>query len=617
MTTTERPTDASAARRYVDEHVDVLPYGSDQKRRRYATERYRGAAGRNWYDCDPSLQFLLRYYLDDHARAWLEPHARRIGAVMGGPIAELAEETDRHGPQLRRYDRWGHDVSEVVLPRSLQEARRLALDVQFSRPDVLADAHAAGVSLEIPNRTWSYLLDQADIGLACALGTGGGMIERLVNEFAPADVRDYVMPKFASGEWHGETAQLFTERTGGSDLGAMETTATPEGDIWRLNGFKWFASNADGAALVVLAKPEGAPDSVRGVAPFLVLKERRDGGRNGVHIRRLKEKLGTRSVASAEVEFHDAEAFMLSATPDADASSGPSDGRGMSRMMSMTNGARLGVAMMGLGCARRALVETICYTSTREAFGRRLIDQPLMRRQIAELIADVEATQALQFDSGMAANHRRSAPAEVLRLGAPVVKLKAARLGITAAHDAIEAHGGNGYVEDWPVARILRDAQVNTIWEGADNVLCLDVRRAIEHEQADEPFVERIREAVHNAGESPVARRVARHADALAKSIDEWKRLNARDRDTAEAALFSLGQLMSDVYAAALLVEQAAWAQEAEGATRKELVADLFVEQHLETRSPLRGVDGALAQALNRFDEMLAGAFHDDLAEHP
>ena len=147
--------------------------------------------------------------------------------------------------------------------------------------------------------------------MMCALGTGGDMVIRLVEEFAPDDVKARVRELFAAGEMAGEAAQMLTERTGGSDLAALETTATPDGDAWRLNGFKWFASNANGSAFVVLAKPLGAPDGIRGIAPFLVLRERRDGGRNGVRIRRLKDKLGTKAVASAEVEFVDAEAFLL------------------------------------------------------------------------------------------------------------------------------------------------------------------------------------------------------------------------------------------------------------------------------------------------------------------
>ena len=132
------------------------------------------------------------------------------------------------------------------------------------------------------------------------------------------------LPMCASTCWPGSnrgsgrarTAQLLTERTGGSDLGALETTATRRGDAWALNGVKWFASNCDGEVFVVLAKPEGAPDSSRGVANFLVLRTRRDGTPNGVRIRRLKDKLGTRSVASGEVEFVDAEAFLLSGEPE-------------------------------------------------------------------------------------------------------------------------------------------------------------------------------------------------------------------------------------------------------------------------------------------------------------
>src|SRR5204863_2939055 len=149
------------------------------------------------------------------------------------------------------------------------------------------------------------------------------------------------------------------------------------------------------------------------------------------------------------------------------------DGRGMARMMELTNGARLGIAMMGLGCSRRALVESLCYAQAREAFGSELAQHPLMQRKLAELIVEVEAAQALVFDGFLGPRSR---------IGAPLIKLRAARLGITAASDAIEIHGGNGYIEQWPVARLLRDAQVNTIWEGPDNILCLDVRRAIERD---------------------------------------------------------------------------------------------------------------------------------------
>jgi alkylation response protein AidB-like acyl-CoA dehydrogenase len=521
-------------------------------------------------------------------------------------VSKRAEITDRNPPVLVKYDRWGNDISEVVMPESALLNKRDVLANRFSSPELMDAARAAGVSTDSASLAESYMLNQAEVGTTCAIGTGTGMIKQLVDRFAPLDIRELVQEKFASGEWEGETAQMLTERTGGSDLGAIETTATPEGDHYLLNGFKWFASNANGQVYVVLAKPVGAPDNVKGACSFLVMRKRRDGSPNGVHIRQLKDKLGTRAVASCEVEFIDAEAFLLSGEPGAGSGEAGGDGQGLARLMQMTNAARLGVAMMGVGCARRALAESLCYAHARDAFGRRLIDHPLMRRKLAEMIVDVEAYLALTFDgSGLANRARNQAVRSGLRLAPAVVKIKAARLGVTMASDAIEIHGGNGYIETWPVARILRDAQVNTVWEGPDNILCLDVRRAIEREQADVPFVERLREAVENAGESVVASVVARRIDDLDAAIDAWKQL---DRETAEARLFPLAQFMAEVYAAAVLAEQGEWELREYGDDRKSVVAQLFVERYLLDPAPLRGIDTASSLAMERFDDLVAGA---------
>lgn len=557
---------------YLIEPADRLPFGTPDKARRYATERYQGAVGLNWYASDPTLKAVLRRHLGA-GLTWAEPHLDRAGALMGGPIAEHAEATDRNPPRLEKYDRWGRDVSRVVMPPSFEAARRDLVAGSFTTPEFFESARAARVNPVPMAIAWNYLLYQADIGMGCALGTGGDMVVGLAEAFAPEDVKARVRELFAAGMFSGEAAQLLTERTGGSDLGALESTATPDGDAWRLNGFKWFASNANGSAFVVLAKPEGAPDGVRGVAPFLVLQERRDGGRNGIRIRRLKDKLGTRSVASAEIEFTDAEAFLL-------APERKGDGKGLGRMMELTNGARLGIAMMGLGCARRALVEALCYARHREAFGAPLIEHPLMQRTLGELIVEVEAAQAIVFDGFL----------DRMRITAPLAKLRAARLGVTAASTAIEVHGGNGYIEQWPVARILRDAQVNPIWEGGDNILCLDVRRAI-RQDAHLPFLDKLRRA---APDGPVARSI----DHLDEAIGVWHKL---DDTTAEARLFPLAQFMADVYAAAMLTEQAAW----EGSERKALVARRYHDAHLADHGPLRGID---APGADDFDVLADGA---------
>ncbi|MBF8188588.1 acyl-CoA dehydrogenase family protein [Nonomuraea sp. K274] len=545
--------------RYLIEPFD----GSD----RYATERYQGAAGRNWWRCDPTLRLLMRRHLGD-GLAWAEPHLDRLGALMGGLVAECAEETDRNPPRLEKYDKWGRDVSEVVMPPSFHTARQALMEDNFTSPAFAEEARAHGANPDALAAAWTYLLDQADIGMGCALGTGGDMVVSLAEKHAPPDVRERVREIFAGGFYSGEAAQMFTERTGGSDLAALEAEAVPDGESWLLSGLKWFASNANGSAFVVLARLPGGS-----VAPFLVLWERRDGTRNGVRIRRLKDKLGTRSVASAEVEFADAEAFLLA---------GEGSGSGLGTMMKLTNASRLGVAMMGVGVARRALVEAICYAGAREAFGRTLIEQPLMRRKLSELIVEVEAAQAMVFD-GLVGPRLRLAPA--------LVKLRAARLGVTAASDAVEVHGGNGYIEQWPVARLLRDAQVNPIWEGGDNILCLDVRRAVVKEQAHLPFLERLRSLA-------TSDLVRAGVDDLSKAVSAW---SALDPEVAEQRLYPLAQFMADVYAAALLEEQATWGLD-DG--RKALVARLYAEAHLAERGPLRGID---APADDHFDTLLAG----------
>jgi alkylation response protein AidB-like acyl-CoA dehydrogenase len=587
-----------------DDRLRGLPFSTPEKSQRYETANYRGAVGLNWYLTDPTLQFTMAYYLQPDELTVVEPHLARIGELMGGQVARWAEETDRNPPRLERYDRWGHDVSQVIMPESFTQSKRAVLDAQQA---LRAEARAAKVSSGLALFASNYLLNQADIGMGCALGTGGSMVQSLVAAYAPADVREHVLAKFASGEWAGETAQLLTERTGGSDLGALETTARRasggNGEVWLLNGFKWFASNCAGEAFVVLAKPEGAPDSTRGVANFLVLRTRRDGSRNGVRVRRLKDKLGTRSVASGEVEFVEAEAFLLSGEPSSEA--GPSDGKGLGRMMELTNAARLGIALFGLGNARRALVESLCYARARHAFGGALIDKPLMRRKLAEMIVDVEAALALVFDGTGAVNHRQPRGMRQ-RIAVPVSKLKVCRLGITAASDAIEIHGGNGYIENWPVARLLRDAQVNTIWEGPDNILCLDVRRGIQQVRAHETLLGRLRDAVSVSADDDTARLVASRIEDLDAAITAWSKL---DGAVAEARLFPLAQFMGDVYAGALLTEQAAWERETHSDDRKALVARLYAQRYLADRGPLRGIDADSDEALERFDELVDGAF--------
>ena len=181
---------------YEVEAVDRLPFSTPEKSERYRTENYRGAVGLNWYRTDPTLQLTMAYYLQPGELAVVEPHLSDIGELMGGPVARWAEQTDRNPAHLERYDRWGHDIGQVIQPTSFIESKRAVLSAQKALKD---DARQAGIASPMPLFAANYLLDQADIGMGCALGTGGGMVKSLVAAYAPADVREHVLARFASG----------------------------------------------------------------------------------------------------------------------------------------------------------------------------------------------------------------------------------------------------------------------------------------------------------------------------------------------------------------------------------------------------------------------------------
>src|SRR5262249_41901283 len=155
------------------EPVDHLPFGSLEKSRRYDSDRYRGAVGLNWYSSDPTLQFLMRMHLSPAGLAWAEPHLERVGGLLGGPIGERAGGAGPDPARLERYDRWGHDISRVVMPPTFEASKRELLANSFSSPRFQREARAAGADPRLLAAAWSYMLDQAEIGMTCALGTGG------------------------------------------------------------------------------------------------------------------------------------------------------------------------------------------------------------------------------------------------------------------------------------------------------------------------------------------------------------------------------------------------------------------------------------------------------------
>ncbi|MCH7483637.1 MAG: acyl-CoA dehydrogenase family protein [Chloroflexi bacterium] len=541
------------------------------------------AIGLNWYEIDPNLSKLMDRYVAPADRDWAEGVLRRWGKLCGGPIAGRAEIIDKNPPRLERYDRWGEEIASIVHHPSAIDQKR---DIWNEGPTGVA----ARDGREIPTvlgSAFTYLLSQSDTGMVCSTGMTGG-VEALVDRYAPPDVREKILPRLQSptydGSWDG--AMFMTEIRGGSDLAASETTAKQVNGKWVLNGAKWFCSNVDASAIATLARPEGAAEGLRGLALFLVLGERSDGTRNGIHIKRLKDKLGTRSVPTAEIELVDAEAYIMS-NPTA----AGSETRGLNRMMGMVNGSRMGVATMGLGIMRRSFLESAIYAAHRTAFGKRLDELPMVRETLVNMVVAVEAVSAIVFEAASLASSKGDEEGRRLyRILVPLTKFKGARGGLELASQAVEMYGGNGYIETFPTARQLRDAQCHTIWEGTENIICLDVLRAMGKESAHDALLNRVDAALSAVSHTSLsamkdavaqARREAQEIIAFtARADNDVRQLNAR-RVTAA---------LSDLAQAALLLEAAQGELDASGDARKAAVARFFIREHLGGTGALRGI---------------------------
>jgi len=528
-------------------------------------------AGQDWYALDPDLQAQVRRHCPPEDLEWSEAKLGELGRLVGTVIGPNAETIDAHPPELVRYDRWAEEVDRVVHHPAMLESKRALWRVGYAG-GFSADEAARGRAVPGAVRMASgYLVSQADTGLVCSIGMTSG-VAGLVEAYAPPEVVDALLPRLRAQDMdEGADGSMFlTERDGGSDLGrTVHCTARDIGDGRVLiNGEKWFCSNIDGAAIVILARPEGAPEGSRGLGLYLVPRELDDGARNRVVMRRLKPKLGTKSVPTGEVEFHDALGYALRPRRGT-GESGHSDAGGLNRMMEMVNGSRFGVALMGLGIARRSLLESAIWCHHRSAKGRLLIDLPLVREQLVDLAVEVEAGVALAMECATA--QRQHDAVRLRRILVPATKVAVTRLGVEAASAAVELHGGNGYCEDWHLTRQLRDAQCHPIWEGTEHICSLDVLRAMRQDAAQESVVARVDAALDGVQSgSPIL--VAAANRRLAARSEEVATLDA---DRAEARSGRLAWALARTAAAALLVEQA------DHDTRKSLVALRFARRHL------------------------------------
>ena len=429
----------------------------------------------NWYLPDEHLRWLTRRTVGEAAWPVADGALRELGTMVPRVIEPLARTADRHPPVLRSYDARGARIDEIEFHPAYKQLEATVLGFGAVRA-----AYAPGwrgLPERAPRSLVTALLylilesDQAVTG--CPIGMMDAAARCLERNDATLAARFVPGIIDATGN-HLTVAMFLTEKAGGSDVGANETVATPARDgTWRLSGEKWFASCAHSDLILVLARPTGAPPGPRGLGLFLMPRFLDDGTRNTFVIHRLKEKFGTHAMASAEVGLRDAFAWQV----------GKID-RGLPQMMDMVNATRVGIATATAGAMRRSAFEALTHTRGRSTFGRRLDLHPLMRDTLAELVVNSVAglTAALGVadlsDRADAGDHEAVA---ALQLLTPLFKMHGTERARVCATEGMEVRGGNGFIEDWPDARLLRDVYVHAIWEGSGNVIALDVQRAIEH----------------------------------------------------------------------------------------------------------------------------------------
>ncbi len=441
------------------------------------------SAGLNLFRADPALASLARLYLPPALADHLLPHLDRLGGLAGSTLDDLAGEADRNPPVLRPRTRRGEDLQSIDKHPAYREMERLA----FGEFGLAALSHRGGV-LGWPDPMpaaakylLTYLFAQAEFGLLCPVSMTDSL-SRTLRKFGSDELIARHLPALLSDDLDGMTqgAMFMTEQGAGSDVGATTVAADPMPDgSWRLTGDKWFCSNPDAGLAMVLARPVGAAPGLKSVGLFLLPRTRPDGTHNAYRVVRLKHKLGTRSMASGEIRLDGALAYLVGDDPRA------VPGAGFRQMADMVNNSRLSNGVRAAGLMRRALTEATYVAEHRRAFGRRLTDMPLMQRQLAKLALPTEQARTMFLQAADAL--RRSDAGEpgayaLLRILTPLLKFRACRDARRVTGDAMEVRGGCGYIEEWPDARLLRDAHLGSIWEGTSNVVALDVLRAAARE---------------------------------------------------------------------------------------------------------------------------------------
>ncbi|MEM9667814.1 MAG: acyl-CoA dehydrogenase family protein [Pseudomonadota bacterium] len=475
----------------------------------------------NLFDGDIAVSEAVTSHGGDVHKSRLSEFGQRTGSAE---VQEWAVQANRHTPVLKTHDRYGHRIDEVEFHPAYHNLMQLGLSAGTS-----GGAWRVDEAGHVLHSALLFLLMQADGGVCCPISMTYAAIPALRANNAAASVwepllteHEYDQRAVPISEKRAATMGMaMTEKQGGSDIRANTTRAEKTEDGWRVTGHKWFCSAPMCDAFLTLAHTD------EGLTCFQVPRWTPDGERNALHVMRLKDKLGDKSNASSEIEYHGAYATMIG-----------EPGRGVRTIIDMVQHTRLDCVVGSAGGMRVALANALWHTSHRTAFQRKLIDQPAMQRTLADLILDSEAATALTFRLARAFDRAGEDEREAAfaRLATPVAKYWVCKRQPGFVYEALECHGGAGFIEEGPMPRYYRTAPLNAVWEGSGNVIALDILRAIGREK--ESFDALLDEINAIRGRNPTF-------DMAADRLSKWSAPGELNEYNARGFAEHLGTLLS------------------------------------------------------------------------
>ncbi|MGY3442192.1 acyl-CoA dehydrogenase [Bradyrhizobium sp. USDA 4473] len=561
--------------------------------------------GMNFYRADPALSDLLKLHLPEALFRHIEPHLDRLGGLAGGTLDEYARLADRHTPVLHQRDKFGRDVQTIEYHPAYRELEKAAFG-EFGIHALSLRKGIMGWPDKYPvvaKHAFTFLFNQTEFGMGCPINVTDGCAKLLANFGSEALKAKYLdgltqtdMSKLTQG------GQFMTEKEGGSDVGTLTTRAVQEGDHWRLYGEKWFCSNADAKVVMLLARPEGAGPGTKGVGLFLMPRFLDDGSQNHYRIVRLKDKLGTRSMASGEIKFDGAIAYAV----------GKLD-RGFVQMAEMVNSSRLSNGVKSTALMRRAWHDAITVARGRVVFGQRIIDLPLARRQLMKIMLPTEQALSMSFLTADALDRAEAGSqdaAALLRILTPTLKFRATRDARKVCGDAMEMRGGIGYIEEFVTPRLLRDAHLGSIWEGTGNIVAIDaLKRAVGRHGADHALAADLHARLDDSPNVPLAWR-SRLRDLSDRAIAFAREVASRIDNEGDARRAT--SLLYHVASAVALAWEGGRIHEMRGDARRLLLSRMVIDHRVMSGDPFRLTENTVQR---RITEHLLGERAVGIAE--